>query len=94
MRPEIAICLLVDATRCLADDILYSNESNCRPFQAHRLTEARSECQVRDSADILVDDRRVGRGNADVDQTRELDSGRAKAGLALRIEQVRLWAQQ
>lgn len=46
-RPEIAICFLVDATRCLVDDILYGNNSNAawRPTRprAHAPTEARSD---------------------------------------------------
>jgi hypothetical protein len=50
-RPEIAICLLVDATRCLADGVLHGNAA-MPPFEAHGPTEARSDCQVRDTADL------------------------------------------
>lgn len=53
---EIAICLLVDTTRCLADHALVCSKRQQMPLsqgpKVHRPTEARSECQLRDSADL------------------------------------------
>lgn len=89
-RPEIAICFLVDATRCLVDDVLYSNNSSA----ALGPTGPRRPGPTVNSGTqpMLVDGRQVGRGNPDVDHTRELDSGCPKAALALRVEQARLRA--
>lgn len=63
-------------------------------LEAHGPTEARTDCQTPGLRPILADGHQVGRGNADVDHPRELDSARPGAAFAVRVFlQARSWAQ-